>query len=105
MGPAKSGLADAINDLSFKAPRIPIIANCTGEPLTTAESIKHELMSQICECVNWKRSVDYMIGSGVTRFMEVGPGKALTGMVKRISRGAKVANIDDMDSILSLRRN
>ena len=105
MGPAKSGLADAINDLSFKAPRIPIIANCTGEPLTTAESIKHELMSQICECVNWKRSVDYMIGSGVTRFMEVGPGKALTGMVKRISRGATVANIDDIDSILSLRKN
>ena len=105
MEPAESGLASVINDLDFDDPRIPIVANCTGEPLTTAESIKQELVSQICGCVNWKRSVDYMIGSGVTRFMEVGPGKALTGMVKRISKGATVASIDDIDSILSLRRN
>ena len=105
MEPAESGLADAINDLSFSDPRVPIIANCTGEPLTTAESIKQELVAQICGCVNWKRSVDHMIGSGVTRFIEVGPGKALTGMVKRISKGATVASIEDMDSILSLRKN
>ena len=84
---------------------MPIIANCTGEPLTNAESVKRELVAQICGCVQWKRSIDYMVGTGVSNFIEVGPGKALSGMVKRISRAAKVASVRDIDSILELGRS
>ena len=105
MEPAKAGLVEAINQLHFKDPEIPIIANCTGEPLTTADSVKQELISQISACVQWKRSIDYMVGSGVSSFIEVGPGKVLSGMVKRIDRGANITSIGDFDSILSLHRN
>ena len=105
MEPARAGLVDAVNDLSFKDPKVPIVANCTGQPLTTAESIKQELVVQIVGCVQWKRSIDYMVGSGVSKFIEVGPGNALTGMVKRVSRKAKVSSVGDIDSILSLRKN
>ena len=105
MEPAKAGLVEAVNNLKFRDPTVPIIANCTGQPLTTAESVKQELVSQICACVQWKRSIDYMVGSGVASFIEVGPGTALSGMVKRISKKARVASVGDIDSILSLHRN
>ncbi|MCH8205566.1 MAG: ACP S-malonyltransferase [Chloroflexi bacterium] len=105
MEPARAGLIEAVNSLTFDDPKVPIIANYTGEPLTTADSVKRELVAQICGCVQWKRSIDYMVGSGVSNFIEVGPGKALGGMVKRISREAKITSVGDMDSILSLRRN
>ena len=105
MEPAKAGLVDAVNGLTFRDPETPIIANCTGEPLTTADSVKQELIAQISACVQWKRSIDYIVGSGVSSFIEVGPGKALSGMVKRIERGAEVSSVGDIDSILNLRRN
>ena len=59
----------------------------------------------MCDCVQWKRSVEYMIGSGVSQFVEVGPGRALSSMVKRIDRSAEAISVGDMDSILTLRRN
>ena len=105
MEPAKAGLVDAVNGLTFRDPEVPIVANCTGKPLTTAESVKQELIAQISACVQWKRSIDYIVGSGVSSFIEVGPGKALSGMVKRIERGAEVSSVGDIDSILNLRRN
>ena len=105
MEPAKAGLVQAVKKLEFMKPTIPIVANCTGQPLTTAESIKQELVSQICSCVQWKRSIDYMVNSGVSHFIEIGPGRALSGMVKRISNRAKIANVADIESILSLSRN
>ena len=105
MEPAREGLAEAVASLSFRDPQIPIVANCTGQPLMTADEVKRELVSQVCDCVQWKRSVDFMVKSGVTRFIELGPGKALGGMVKRIDRDAEVSSVADIDSILSLRRN
>ena len=105
MEPARAGLVEAVNQLDFKDPEVPIVANCTGKPLTTGESVKQELVSQICDCVQWKRSIDYMVRAGVSNFIEVGPGKSLSGMVKRINKEAKVASVGDIDSILSLNRN
>lgn len=105
MEPARTGLIEAANSLSFKDPEIPIIANCTGQPLTTADSVRKELIAQICGCVQWKKSIDYMVGSGVSNFIEVGPGKTLSGMVKRINRDAKITSVGDIDSILDLHRN
>ena len=105
MEPAKSGLVEAVNELEFSDAEVPIVANCTGKPLTSADSIKRELISQISSCVQWKRSIDYMVGSGVSSFIEIGPGNLLSGMVKRISRNARVTTVGDIDSILSLHRN
>jgi [acyl-carrier-protein] S-malonyltransferase len=105
MEPARVGLMEAIDDIQFHNPEIPIIANVTGEPLTTARSVKRELIAQVCGCVQWKRSIDYMVSSGVNDFIEVGPGKALSGMVKRISSDANIVSVGDMRSILTLPRN
>ena len=79
--------------------------NCTAQPLKSAEEIRGELITQIASCVQWKRSVDFMIRLGVTNFLEIGPGKALAGMVKRIDRNANISNISDLESILAISRN
>ena len=105
MEPAKAGLVEAVDGMSFRDPAVPIVANCTGSPLTKAEDVKEEIISQIVACVQWKRTMDYMLGAGVSRFIEVGPGRALGSMVRRIDRSAKVASIGDLESILRLRRN
>lgn len=105
MEPARAGLVEAIEDVDFNDPVVPIIANCTGKPLNTADSIKAELVAQVSGCVQWKQSVDYMMGSGVGSFLEIGPGRALGGMVKRIDRSAEIASIADLESIMKMRRN
>jgi [acyl-carrier-protein] S-malonyltransferase len=105
MESAQSELIDAVDQLKFKDPMIPIVANCTGKPLTSSESVKQELISQISACVQWKRSIDYMVNMGISNFIEIGPGKVLNGMVKRIDRSANVTSISNVDSILRLRRN
>ena len=105
MEPAVQGLVEAVGKLEFSDPTVPIVGNCTGEPLTTAQEVKQEVISQISSCVHWKRSIDYMVGSGVSRFIEVGPGTTLSSMVKRIDSSATAVSVGDMESILRLRRN
>ena len=94
-----------MNNVDFKTPKVPIIANCTGQPLKSAEEIREELITQISGCVLWKMTFFFMIKSGVTNFLEIGPGKALGGMVKRIDRSASVTSVSDLESILALSRN
>ena len=94
-----------IDGLKFNDPAVPIIANCTGTPLHSGSEIKGELITQIAGCVQWKKSVDFMIKSGITNFLEIGPGRALGGMVKKIDRTANVASINDIDSIVAISRN
>lgn len=101
MEPALQGLEEAIDKLRFNEPKIPIVANCTAEPLHTANDLKKELVAQITGCVQWSRSIEYMSRAGVGLFIEVGTGKALTGMVKRIIKGVQVASMGDLDSIRS----
>jgi [acyl-carrier-protein] S-malonyltransferase len=105
MEPAKAGLVDFIDGLKFNNPEVPIIANCTGTPLHTGEEIKGELISQISACVQWKKSVDFMIKSGIDNFLEIGPGRALGGMVKKIDRRVNVASVNDIESIVAISRN
>ncbi len=102
MEPARAGLVEALSGLQFRDPQIPIVANCSGRPLRTAEEVKQELISQVCGCVQWKQSIDYMIKRGVSDFVEIGPGRTLSGMVKRISQHARAVSVGDMDSILKL---
>ncbi len=102
MEPAPSGLAEFIAKLSFNAPQVPIIANTTGEPITTAEMIRAELPRQLRNCVQWQRSIEYMINNGVNTFIEIGPGKVLTSLIKRINKDVNTINIGDAQAIQSL---
>jgi len=99
MKPAEEALTKIIAAMPFRDPIIPVIGNTTAQPLTTAAEVKAELTRQLCHGVQWQRSVEYMIAQGVTTFVEIGPGKVLTGLVRRINREAKIANVGDAASV------
>lgn len=105
MEPAREGLQEAVDSVNLKAPEVPIIANVTAKPIKTVNQLKRELVSQICECVQWKRSIEYMTSLGVTSFVEIGPGNALHGMLKRINRSVESRSIGNFNSIQSLTIN
>ena len=98
MEPAREGLINAIAVMEFNEPIVPIVGNTNFQKLDTSEQGKNELVNQLCNCVNWKQSVDYMIDSGVSRFIEFGPGKALAAMIKRINSDCKVFSVDSVES-------
>ncbi|MFH0881258.1 MAG: ACP S-malonyltransferase, partial [Lentisphaerota bacterium] len=74
MGYASDGLKKAIEAAVISAPRVPVIGNVSAEPLLSAEAIKREMMAQLTSPVRWTSSVQTMVGRGVTRFVEIGPG-------------------------------
>ncbi len=99
MQPAASGLAEAIDATNVHDAAIPIIGNIDAIPLTEARAIRAELAQQIASPVHWIRTIEYLVNVGVTIFLEIGPGQALTGMVKRIAKGATIINIGNMPEI------
>jgi len=96
---AQQGLADAVAALDLRDPKIPIIANSNSAPLTTADQVKEELVYGLCKCVQWKNSVRYMVDSGVSRFVEFGPSKVLTSLIKRIEPSVQAVTLSDPTSI------
>ena len=93
MQPAAVGLAQAIEQTEVHDASIPIIGNMHAKPLTKAQEIREELAQQIAAPVQWTRTIEYLAGAGVTIFLEIGPGQALTGMVKRIAKGVTTLNV------------
>lgn len=92
MEPAVKDLNHVITSTPFRDPEIPIIANTSARPMVKAAELKQELLIQLCHCVQWQRSVEYMINEGIATFIEVGPGRVLTGLIKRID--ANVATME-----------
>lgn len=103
MQPAVDGMAEIIANLSFNEPVVPIVGNTTAQPLTTAELVEEELLKQLCNCVQWQRSVEYMLGGGVSTFIELGPGRVLAGLIKRIDRDVNIVNIGDAEAVRNMR--
>ncbi len=99
MQPAADGMAQAVSQLDFRDPSVPIVVNSTAQPVTTSAEIKQELLQQLSSCVQWQKSVEYMVGAGVSTFVEIGPGQVLQGLIKRINREAQILNIEDTSSI------
>jgi [acyl-carrier-protein] S-malonyltransferase len=93
MQPAAAGLAQAIAATPVNDAQIPLIGNIHATALTSAQDIREELAQQIASSVQWMRSVEYLVSAGVTTFIEIGPGQALTGMVKRIAKGITMLNV------------
>ncbi len=102
MQPAVDGMSEIIATLSFHDPVIPIIANTTAQPLITADMVKAELLRQLCNGIEWQRSIEYMLGEGVSTFIEIGPGKVLSGLIKRIDKNVKTLNIGDAEAIRNI---
>ncbi len=92
MEPAREELAAAIENTTFSKPNCPIYQNVTASAITDENKIKANLISQLTAPVRWTQSVQQMIADGATHFTEVGPGKVLQGLVKKINRQAETAS-------------
>ena len=99
MAQAQEGLKDAIASLELKDPIIPVIANSTGLPMTTMSEVRQELVHGLCHCVQWRNSVKYIVGTGVSQFVEFGPARVLTSLIKRIDKNVQAVTLSDLESI------
>jgi [acyl-carrier-protein] S-malonyltransferase len=102
MKPAVEGMVKYLDETPFKAPEIPVIGNTTAAPLTTVDAIRAELRNQLTSPVLWQPSIEYMIGQGVSTFIEIGPGKVLTGLIRRINKDVKTVNVGDLEAVRGL---
>ncbi|GIW49578.1 MAG: hypothetical protein KatS3mg080_0189 [Anoxybacillus sp.] len=84
-----------LDTLSFQESAVPVISNVTAEPMTNPTEIKQRLVEQLYSPVRWEQSVQTMIDLGVHTFIEIGPGKVLSGLVKKINRHVNVYSIFD----------
>ena len=75
------------------------IPESCSQPLTTAEQVKAELLDQLCNSIQWQRSVEYMVNYGITTFIEIGPGRVLSNLVKRINQDVEILSVGDVPTI------
>ena len=94
MNSATESMREKINNLNIKEIKIPIISNFTAKPSVSSDEIKKLLISQIEGRVRWLESVDFMINGGTKKFIEIGPGKVLSGLIKRINKNVRVISIN-----------
>ena len=99
MEPAALRLKEELDKIQVSDAQIPVVANVTGKILTNANEIKESLVTQAANPVLWEDCVAEMINFGVTRFVEVGPGKVLTGFTKKINTDMELANVEDIASL------
>ena len=99
MKPAEDRLAPELRALSVSDPRIPVVANVDAEPKRDSASAVDALIRQVSSPVRWEAVVRRLIAEGVTTFVELGPGKVLSGLIKQIDRGATFCNIEDEASL------
>lgn len=95
MASAADGMRRALAGVSFRDPQVPLLANADARPLTTAADCRAELIDHLTRGVDWVRAVEAMRADGVDTFVEVGPGKVLTGLVRRIDATATAFATDD----------
>jgi [acyl-carrier-protein] S-malonyltransferase len=92
---AADGMRATLGGVEFHDPSATLLANADGRPITTADGARAELVEHLTAGVDWVGAVDRMTTAGVTTFVEVGPGKVLTGLIKRIAPDAEVIAADD----------
>jgi [acyl-carrier-protein] S-malonyltransferase len=88
MQPAADAMASALAEVTIRQPASPLVANVLASPISDPDEVRLRLIEQVTGTVRWRESVAYMASHGVTRFFEIGSGKVLTGLVKRIAEGA-----------------
>ena len=99
MQPAVPAMADAVAAAGIRAPRVQVVTNDTALPTTDAADIERELTYQLTHPVRWVQCVEYMAAQGVTTFVEIGPGRVLSGLIKRIASGAQAKSINGAESL------
>lgn len=107
MRPAGKRLAEDLDRVTIADPRIPVVANVSADLVCTGPEVKESLIRQVYSPVRWEESILKLISLGVDTFVEVGPGRVLSGLIKKISRDVLILNIEDrasLEKILALTR-
>ncbi|MCL2707424.1 MAG: ACP S-malonyltransferase [Dehalococcoidia bacterium] len=102
MQSATDRLTQALSEVHFNHPKFSVIGNTSASPIA---SFKDELVQQLCNPVQWSKSMSYLISHGADLFVEIGPGNVLSNLMKRIDKYAKVANISDANTLTEYLRN
>jgi [acyl-carrier-protein] S-malonyltransferase len=103
MQPAADVMAQALAEIAVKPPVVPVVANVLAKPVSDPEEIVRALVAQVTGTVRWRESVAFMAAQGVTTFYEVGAGRVLSGLVKRIADGASVVAIGTPEDIATFK--
>ena len=99
MAGAKSKLDAVLKSVELQSPIMPIISNVTAQPHGTPAEMQQRLVEQVTSPVRWEDSMRWLLAQGYTRFIELGPGKALSGFMKRIDPNAQMLNVADVASL------
>jgi len=99
MAAAASQFAEAVEKVKLAPARIPVVANATGEPVRTEEQIRAAIAAQMASPVLWRRSMARLLAEGPRRFLEIGPGKVLAGLMRRIAPEARVIGVEDSEGV------
>ncbi|KFE36352.1 ACP S-malonyltransferase [Thioclava atlantica] len=103
MQPAADAMAEALAGTAIKAPAVPVVANVRAAAVSDPEEIRRLLVEQVTGSVRWRESVAWMAGQGVKEFWEIGAGKALSGMIRRIAKEASCRAIGTPEDIAALK--
>jgi [acyl-carrier-protein] S-malonyltransferase len=103
MQPAAEAMADALAQVRVKPPVVPVVSNVKAGALSDPGEIVKALIAQVTGTVRWRESVAYMAGEGVTRFYEIGAGKVLSGLIKRIADGATTTAVGTPDDVAAFK--
>ena len=102
MEPVIAEFSKIVSSFRFHPPAIPVVSNVTARPLTDVDSIKEELVKQLRNCIQWQGSVEYMVHNGVTTFYEIGPGRVLSGLIRRINSELQIFNISGIEDMAQI---
>lgn len=102
MQPAADAMAEALAAVEISAPKVPLVANVLAQPITDPSEIRTRLVEQVTGTVRWRESVTFMAQDGIATFVEIGTGKVLTGMVKRIAKSAEGVAVNTAADIEAL---
>jgi [acyl-carrier-protein] S-malonyltransferase len=102
MQPAQDGLAPILQEIPFSAAKVPVVVNVDAALITDGAQLRDALIRQVTGAVRWTQSMQLLIAEGVTTFIEVGPGKVLSGLLRQIDRSQKCAQVEDPASLEKL---
>lgn len=101
MQPAADAMAEALVDVEIRTPKVPIVVNVRAEAVDQPDLVRRLLVEQVTGAVRWRESVQWMVDKGVTEFWEVGAGKALSGMIRRIAKDAATRPVGKVEDVMA----
>jgi [acyl-carrier-protein] S-malonyltransferase len=103
MKPAADVMREALAKVAVQRPKVPLVANVTAAPVTDPAEIVQLLVRQVTGLVRWRESVEYLVAHGVDRLVEVGAGRVLTGLIKRIAKDSQALPLGRLEDLVAFK--